>query len=192
MDETGALWRPSPNYFPKRLGHRAKWIIIHGTAGFSSAEAVGYDFQHTDVATHYIIGRDGTVIQSVGEEDGAYGNGFVSGNPGRSGDGLHHDPWWTRTINPNNVTISIEHVKPGKDNSDELTEVQKHASFLLIEHICQRHSIPRRYADESGGITGHFSMDPINRSFCPGPYPWAELFAYLRLWQTRDARFLQH
>jgi N-acetyl-anhydromuramyl-L-alanine amidase AmpD len=175
VDETDALWMPSTNYFPHREGHHPCWIILHGTAGFPSAEAVGHYFQYADVATHYIIGRDGTIVQTVKESDGAWGNGGISAG---------HDPWWTRTTNPNNVTISIEHVKPSRDNSDELTEVQKHASFLLIEHICQRHDIPRRYADASGGITGHCSMDPVNRSFCPGPYPWEELFAYLRLWQN--------
>jgi hypothetical protein len=34
---------------------------------FPHAEAVGYYFQHADVATHYIIGRDGVVIQAVKE-----------------------------------------------------------------------------------------------------------------------------
>ena len=173
MDETGALWIPSPNYFPSRAGQRPRWIILHGTAGFPSAEAVGVYFQQADVATHYIIGRDGTVVQTVREYDGAWGNGGISAG---------HDAWWGPAVNPNNVTISIEHVKPSRDNSDELTEVQMYASFLLVEHICRRHAIPRRYADEQGGITGHFSMDPVNRGFCPGPYPWEGLFAYLRLW----------
>ena len=171
MDEAGALWIPSPNFFAQRAGHSPQWIILHGTAGFPSAEAVGYYFQHADVATHYIIGRDGVVIQTVRESDGAWANGGISEG---------HDPWWTRAINPNNITISIEHVKPSKDNSDELTDIQKQASFLLIEHICQRHNIPPYLADEQGGITGHFSMDPTNRHFCPGPYPWEELFAYLQ------------
>ncbi len=33
-----------------------RWIILHGTAGFTSAQEVGYYFQQADVATHYIIG----------------------------------------------------------------------------------------------------------------------------------------
>jgi N-acetyl-anhydromuramyl-L-alanine amidase AmpD len=170
VDEVGALWIPSNNYFPYREGYSPQWIILHGTAGFPSAEAVGYYFQHADVATHYIIGRDGVVVQTVREYDGAWGNGGISEG---------HEYWWTREINPNNLTISIEHVKPSKDNSDELTDVQQQVSFLLIQHICQRHNIPMQFADEQGGITGHFSMDPVNRSFCPGSYPWLELFEFL-------------
>lgn len=179
MDEPGAIWMPSLNYFPNRIGHRPKWIIIHGTAGFESAEAVGRYFQTADVATHYTVGRDGVIVQSVYEKHGAWGNGYVTGQPGVGGDGVHRDWWWARLPNPNLVTISIEHVKPSHDNSDEITEVQKLASFRLVKHICARHNIPRRKANEQGGITGHFSMDPENRRFCPGPYPWDELFAFL-------------
>lgn len=170
MDETNALWIPSPHYFPHREGHQPRWIIIHGTAGFPSAEAVGYYFQHAGVATHYIIGRDGTIVQSIAECHGAWGNGGISAG---------HDPWWQHGINPNNVTISIEHVKPSKNNRDLLTAAQTQASFRLIHHICQRHHIPRCSANKDGGITSHASIDPVHRSFCPGPYPWTELFSYL-------------
>jgi N-acetyl-anhydromuramyl-L-alanine amidase AmpD len=120
----------------------------------------------------------------VEEKHGAYANGYVTGEPGVAGDGIHRDPWWSRDLNPNLVTISIEHVKPSHDNSDELTEVQKMASFRLIQHICERHGIPKQLANAQGGITGHYSMDPVNRSFCPGPYPWEELIAFLRQKET--------
>lgn len=170
MDEPSALWIPSQNYFPLREGYSARWVIIHGTAGFSSAQEVGYYFQRSESATHYTIGRDGTLVQHVREHDAAWGNGGVSEG---------HDPWWSRELNPNLVTISIEHVKPSRDNSDEITPLQKEVSFALVRRICARHTIPARAADAVGGITGHYSMDPINRDFCPGPYPWDELFAFL-------------
>jgi N-acetyl-anhydromuramyl-L-alanine amidase AmpD len=170
MHERNALWIPSNNYFPGRSGYTPSWIIIHGTAGFTSAEEVAHYFQQADVATHYIIGRDGALVCSVDEDDAAWGNGGVTKG---------HDPWWSRSLNPNHVTISIEHVKPSRDNSDELTDIQKHASFSLIKQICARYNIPRRWADADGGITGHYSMDPVHRSFCPGPYPWDELFTFL-------------
>lgn len=179
MDESGALWIPSPNYFPLRSGYSARWIIVHGTAGFTSAQDVGHYFQRADVSTHYTIGRDAVIVQSVREYDAAWGNGFVTGLPGVSGDGVHRDAWWSTEVNPNYLTISIEHVKPSRDNSDALTDVQQYASFRLIRHICERHDIPQRPADASGGITGHYSLDPLHRSFCPGPYPWQKLFDFL-------------
>ncbi len=124
----------------------------------------------TEASTHYLIARDGRIFQLVREADAAWGNGAVTRG---------HDRWWQAVGNPNDLTLSIEHHKPRRDNGDELTEEQKRASFLLIAHLCERHHIPRRPADATGGITGHFSLDPERRSYCPGPYPWEELFAYL-------------
>jgi N-acetyl-anhydromuramyl-L-alanine amidase AmpD len=184
MQEPGALWIPNNNYFPARNGYTPRYVILHGTAGFTSAEAVANFFKSTEegndpVSTHYIIDLSGSVVQCIEEKEGAFGNGYISGTPGISGDGIHHDPWWSCSLNPNYITISIEHVKLARDNSNELTDLQKQASFELVRRICERHDIPKRRADREGGITGHFSMDPVQRSFCPGPYPWDELFAFL-------------
>jgi N-acetyl-anhydromuramyl-L-alanine amidase AmpD len=184
QNEDNAIWIPNNNYFAARNGYHPRYVIIHGTAGFNSAEEVAHYFKATEesdnpVSTHYIIDRDGHIVQCIDEQDGAYGNGYISGIPGKAGDGIHHDRWWRKDINPNLLTISIEHVKPSRDNSDEITQTQQEASFRLIEHICQRHHIPRQMANEHGGITGHYSMDPLHRSFCPGPYPWNALLSYL-------------
>jgi N-acetyl-anhydromuramyl-L-alanine amidase AmpD len=182
VDEVGAEWIPSPNCWTGRYGHTPRWIILHGTAGGSSAQAIANWFAQSNaqVSAHYVIGQDGQNVQCVLEKDSAWSNGVISGPPGKSGDGVHHDPWWDSGINPNLLTISIEHVKPHTDNSDNLTTAQKEASFRLVRDICKRHNIPMRYADANGGITGHYSMDPVNRSHCPGPYPWSELWTYLQ------------
>ena len=174
-DEQGALWIPNNNYFPNRNGYKPRYIIIHGTAGFTSAVEVANFFKSTEksdnpVSTHYIVGLHGEVVQCNNDSDGAWGNGGVSEG---------HDVWWSRSLNPNLITLSIEHVKLSRDNSDDITTIQKEAGFLLVKHLCERHDILRQWADAEGGITGHYSMDPIHRSFCPGPYPWGELFAYL-------------
>ena len=181
-DEPDVLWVPSPFHWNGREGHVPKWLIIHSTAGGSTAEAIASWFQNPDAqaAANYVIGRDGTVIQCVRESDAPWANGIISGPSGVSGDGIHHDSWWDSGINPNLLTISIEHVKPSSDNSDSLTEPQRASSFALIKHICQRNGIPMRQADVSGGITGHYSMDPVSRSRCPGPYPWDALWSYLQ------------
>jgi len=184
LDENGAIWIPNNNYFPGRNGYKPRYTIIHGTAGFTSAEDVARFFKSTEkrdnpVSSHYIIDLDGTLIQCIEEKHGAFGNGGITGKAGVSGDRIHHDRWWSKALNPNLATISIEHLKLSRDNSDEITAAQKEASFRLIEHICQRHAIPPQLANEHGGITGHYSMDPIYRWFCPGPYPWEELIAYL-------------
>lgn len=181
----------SPYCWPTRSGYMARYIIVHGTAGGDSADAIANYFatpghpENEQASAHYVIGPDGTVIQCVAESMAAWSNGGVTGIPAyltfrTVGDGRHRDYWWNPDVNPNLLTISIEHVKASTDNSDELTVQQINASFMLINEICERWDIPRRFADANGGITGHYSMDPVNRSHCPGPYPWEALFEYLQ------------
>ncbi|CAG7815927.1 unnamed protein product [Allacma fusca] len=169
--EPGALWMPSPHHYSGRNGYAPKWLILHGTAGGSSAENIARWFQNPDsqVAAHYVIGQDGKVVQCVDESSGAWANGRIESGA---------DSWWS--VNPNYVTISIEHVKPKTDNSDAITPAQKTASFNLVRNIISRYpAIRKAWANSAGGITGHFSISPISRERCPGPYPWEELFAFL-------------
>lgn len=171
--EPGAIWIPSPHK-GSRGGYSAKWLIIHGTAGGSSAEAIGEWFQNpaSQAATHYVIGQDGKVVQCVDESESAWGNGRVETGA---------DTWWSASSpSPNQVTISIEHVKPSTDNSDLITPAQAAASFNLVRNIIARHpGIRMAYANSDGGIIGHFSMSPQSRERCPGPYPWEDLFTDL-------------
>lgn len=172
-DYSKAIWLPNTNFFPNT--GKKSFIILHGTAGGSSAQEIADYFVGTEstanpVSSHYIIGQDGTVVQTVSEEDGAYGNGVVN------------NPNWTG--NPNYYTVSIEHVKSSNDNSEPLTPAQQAASFALIKDICQRNGIGMHDADDTTGITGHFSIDPVNRARCPGNYPWQELWTYLNGGET--------
>src|SRR5579859_8113751 len=180
------MYIQSPNYWQGRNGHAPKWIIVHSTAGGSSAESVARNVfcdPNVRASAHWIIGLDGEIVQTVAEHDTAWANGVITGIPGNASPNSNNDirdHWWTEAINPNFQTISIEHVKSDDNNSNQLTEPQKKSSFKLINEICDRWKIPKRMADEHGGITGHFSIDAINRSACPGDYPWKELIKSFR------------
>lgn len=167
-----AIWHPSPNFWAGRGGQKPRWIIVHGTAGGGAVEWLCKPWNDggPEASAHYVIKQSGEIYQLVDEDDSAWGNGYLSEG---------HDPWWTLAINPNTQTISIEHEKPDKYNQTPLTPAQVSASYALIGRICQRWNIPTRAADASGGITGHFSIDPVNRSECPGGYPWDGLYKYL-------------
>lgn len=185
ISEPGAIPILNSNCFAGRNGYTPKFIILHGTAGGSSAQNIAAYFQGTQnsnnpVSANYVVDREGVVVQCNNESDGAWANGPITGPAGVGGDGIHHDAWWDSGINPNLLTISIELVKPSDDNSDVITQAQQDACFVLVRDICQRWSIPARAADANGGITGHFSMDPVNRSRCPGTFPWNELWAFLQ------------
>jgi hypothetical protein len=140
-------------------------VVVHKTASPGDAEDIARFF-HNDTAdkksVHYIVGRDGEIVQCVSESDGAGGNGFL--DPG-------HDSFWDHTgvSNPNLCTISIEHVDSDPNNATPVTDAQKAASFALIGDICKRHDIPPERIFE------HRSLQPINRARCPGNYPMDEL-----------------
>ena len=67
------LWIPNGNF---NQGYFTKsHIIIHGTAGGTSAVAIANYFKGTEgtnhpVSSHYIVGQDGQSVQCVNEEDG--------------------------------------------------------------------------------------------------------------------------
>lgn len=164
------------NWFNGYTAAHRKFLIIHGTAGGASAAAIAAYFRTGPHSTHYVIGKDGEVRQCVAENMSAWGNA-----PYKAGSG---DTWWQALEqavgNLNLVSLSIEHVKTATDNSDTLTAAQQAASFALVKHLCDTWGIPPRKADASGGVTGHYSIDWVDRQHCPGPYPWDELFTYLQ------------
>lgn len=173
-----------------RQGHQPRFIILHGTAGGTSAIDVANYMKGTvgssnPVSTHFVIGQDGTIVQCVPLSLAAWGNGVITGTPTAglgfrtAGDEVHRDDWWNENVNPNYLTVSVEHCKPHDDNSDTLTPAQQAASFALVQCICDTYGIPKRFADAQGGIIGHFSIDVANRSLCPNTYPWQDLFNYL-------------
>jgi N-acetyl-anhydromuramyl-L-alanine amidase AmpD len=152
--------------------NQPRWVVIHKTAGFHTAQEVATYFA-TNAAmtsTHYVVGQDGVVVQCVRERDGAGGNCCLEQG---------HAAFLPTGVNLNLLTISIEHVDPAPDNSTPLTSAQKRASFRLIRSICERHGLPMRHGDASGGIIGHFELDPISRARCPGNYPWNDLWTFL-------------
>lgn len=155
-----------------RSGYTPKYIVVHGTAGGSSAENIGNYFATSNVqaSAHLIIGQDGHIVQGISTNDAAWGNGVLTSG---------HASYLPDNINPNLYTISIEHVKSSTDNSNALTDIQARKSFELIQCICDTYNIPKRPGDANGGIISHADFDPVNRARCPGPYPWAELYAYL-------------
>src|SRR5207253_7656188 len=96
-----------------------RYIILHGTAGGASALNIAQYFKGTEggnnpTSAHYVIDQAGTIYQCNSEDDGAWANGVVS---------VGHDPWWSVSgnPNPNNITISIEHVKLDTANATPLT-----------------------------------------------------------------------
>lgn len=158
-----------------RNGYKPTHIVLHSTAGGSSAENIGAYFQSTvsgsnPVSSHFVIGQDGTIVQCVSCDVAAWANGAL----------IKPRFAFPAGVNPNLYTISIEHVKPSTDNSDALTAAQAQASFQLIQLLCDTYGIPKQAGDARSGIISHADLDSVNRARCPGPYPWDALWAFLK------------
>jgi N-acetyl-anhydromuramyl-L-alanine amidase AmpD len=163
-------------------------IVLHGTAGGTTAQGIANYFATSDVtaSAHIIIDQAGSIVQGISMDVAAWGNGILD----------HPRISFPASINPNLYTISIEHVKAHTDNSDQLTPLQKIASFRVIQAICNHYGIDKKRGDSFSGIIEHADLDSVTRSRCPGPYPWDELLQFLKTggqpvapnkWQIADA-----
>jgi len=165
----------TPNSFD-RQGQLIKYIVLHGTAGGTSAVDVATYMKSTiggnnPVSTHFVIGTDGEIAQCVPVSLASWGNGEL--DPG------HVTFIPSGSVNPNLYTVSIEHCKPSADNSDQLTDAQEQASLALCKCLCETYGVAKQAGDANSGIMTHAQFAPINRARCPGPYPWDALWTYL-------------
>jgi N-acetyl-anhydromuramyl-L-alanine amidase AmpD len=182
---------PDAYVFKNSNGYQRKWLVLHKTAGGSTAQNVASWFQSgaggAYTSVHYIVGLDGVIVRCVREQDGAGGNCCLESG---------HDAFWPTNVNLNWVTFSIENVDPTTDNSTPMPTAQKQSLFWLVKDLCTRQSIPMRPADNNGGIAGHNSIAPQSRARCPGNFAWNELWAFLKgastvtpnKWQIADAQ----
>jgi len=77
-------------------------------------------------------------------------------------------------INPNRLTISIEH--EGK-TGEEYPEAQYQATLFLHKMLVSQFQIPV----DRHHIIGHYQIDSVNRPQCPGrAFPWSRLMEDLQ------------
>jgi N-acetyl-anhydromuramyl-L-alanine amidase AmpD len=149
----GALWIPAhADRFAVKSSRVVEEIVLHITEGGTDKAEVtarnafgGPKYEENgkvkQQASHYVIGRDGTIVQCVRHKDIAYHVGPANG--------------WT---------IGIEHnTRSGKDS--KLTAAQYLRSAELVVWLCTTLGIPA----ERNYISGHSEADPsTTHTGCPG------------------------
>lgn len=107
-------------------------IVIHVTEGSAAAVRSWFRNPTASVSSHYMVQRDGAIVQFVREEDTAWCNGRVD----------HPTAEIVKErlpTNPNRWTVSIENEGTGKE---DLTDLQRNSLLFLIKDIAVRRNIP--------------------------------------------------
>ena len=181
--------RMSPNMNIGRQGWRPDLIVCHITEG--SFDGTVNWITRNDlppeqrVSYHFVVARDGRVVQAVDINNTAWGNGTTSNGDNRDS---RHSPLHTvrdRGINANLYSVSIGFEGRLAQTQGSLTHVQLEAAVWLIAHI--REEINRLYSVRGTifpfsrqHIVGHHEITPRTRPNCPGPqFPFDAVVQYL-------------
>jgi len=179
--------RPSPNRNTGRQGQVPDFIVCHITGGsFTSAINTILNAAN-QVSYHFVVGRDGAIVQAVNIEDTAWANGTT--NSGDNRDNRHSTipAVRERRRNANQFTVSIGFAD---SSGGELAAAQLSAGVDLIGHI--RSEVRRIYGFSipvaRSNIVGHFEINPLTRANCPGPrFPFDEILRRVRENDTAGA-----
>jgi N-acetyl-anhydromuramyl-L-alanine amidase AmpD len=156
-DYPGAKWVPAHASNYRKAGRvKPQRIVCHITDGHEHAEPVAEMWQqpHHGSSAHFVVGQDGTVIQSVPIVDVAWHAHEANGDSV----GIEHCARTPRELSKGD---------PGLPPSDALYR----ASARLVAWLCHQYGImPSRVA-----IVGHCEADKTTtHTLCPvGNWDWA-------------------
>ena len=127
-------------------------MVIHHTSGSSMGQAQRtLSTPERKVSAHYLIGRDGAVVQLVDESARAW-------HAGQS--------WWGGVTDVNSLSIGIE-----LDNNgfEAFPDAQIDALLRLLGDIRQRQRIP------AANFVGHADVAPLRKDDPSELFPWRVL-----------------
>lgn len=159
---------PSPNYF--NSSKKIKGIVLHGTAGnlagaLSTLTNPRPDNPGKAVSSNYCIDENGDIYRLVATwlHRRAFANGVVR-NPDQNIKWLMEAV--AAGINPNLITISIEHVASdyAMKHAGRLTDAAWRSSQELVKKLLADYNLPAN----TQTVIGHYQIDSVNKSFCPG------------------------
>lgn len=161
-DGTIIEWSPSPNYDARN----ADLVILHHTATATTDKALHLlKQQNPAVSAHYLITKEGKILQLVREQDRAWHAG---------------ESQWHGRQNLNASTIGIELVNTGQE---PFPDAQIQALLVLLQEIRLRNTTLHRTS-----FIGHADIAPTRKNDPSEYFPWATLAEYgFGLWYDRNA-----
>ena len=127
---------------------RPNFVILHHTAQKSTDQTIKtFIVKHSEVSAHYVVGRDGRVVQMV--------NDYLRANHAGIGK-------WGNTTDLNSSSIGIE---IDNDGFEPYTDVQIKGVVTLLSSLKKRYKIP------AANFIGHSDVAP-SRKPDPHDFPW--------------------
>lgn len=156
---TKKSYHKSPNISDRMASH----VILHHTACNFDTAYMLLATKYGKVSSHYLVDRDGTILQLVDEKKRGHHAGASS---------------WFSLSDLNSATIGIEIVNNG---FEPFSEVQIDSVMKILESIKTRYNMPAR------NFIGHMDIAP-GRKVDPNKYfPWKRLAeAGYGIWYDED------
>lgn len=150
----------SPNHDARPPGQAIDTVIVHATVIDSLAETVFWFLTPASrVSAHYVVGRDGAIVQMVPDTDRAWHAG-VSELEG------------TRGVNSRSIGIEMVN---RDDGVDPYPDAQYAAVAAIIRHVRSRYQVP-----ESRIVSHAFIARPVGRKNDPLGFDFQRLYNMLR------------
>lgn len=144
----GASFVPSPNFDERR----PNLVVIHHTSNDTLQQALDtLTSPRRKVSAHYLIGRDGSVLQLVDERERAWHAGVS---------------WWGGLTDVNSASLGIELDNNGRE---AYAEAQIAALLALLADIRERYRIP------AANVVGHADVAPTRKDDPSAWFPWKTL-----------------
>lgn len=143
---------------------KPNYVIIHHTSQNSTAQTVRtFQLAHTKVSSHYVIGRDGQVIQMLND----YDRGWHAGK-GK----------WGSITDMNSVSLGIELDNNGKE---PFADAQINSLLVLLDTLKTKYLIPQL------NFIGHADIAPTRKDDPNVNFPWKRLAEHgFGIWYNED------
>lgn len=159
---------PSPNQNVRPAGATVTAVVVHATVTPTLPQTVDWFLTpRSQVSAHYVVGRDGHIVQMV-EDTGRAWHAGVSVLDG--------------VTNVNGFSVGIEIVNLN-DGHDPFTDAQYAAVASIIRHLREQYAIP-----DSRIVSHKFVARPEGRKSDPVGFDFPRLFRMLQPPPSADAR----
>ena len=164
----------SPNYIHCNKRRNIHSVIIHYTGMRSLQSAVERLLSKKyEVSSHYLISRNGKIIQLVKDNNIAWHAGISN--------------WFKfKNLNKNSIGIELE-------NKGHQYGYQAFPNKQIVQLIKILKILKRKFKIKNVNITGHSDIAP-NRKIDPGEkFPWKKLYNNdLAIWHSLDGQFIKN